>query len=246
MRSQVTIPCVAWLALCATAAYSEAAYAQIRTDTIGGGIAWQLYSAADSALITGVVFETSGATLKGALVSLKGTGIGTITDDHGRFRFRSPSPGAFEMEVASVGYRSVVDSILLPPGYGVFATAVLPQGVLELCGLVVTSPYVRADDLNIEVVDSVSGETPTALVTLRVVHGDSVWERSRTLGESEPGGRFIGLGRPITSFGSHDLEIRVAGYEVWRREGIELWLIDRCYPRLHNNSHIAKLVPLRQ
>jgi hypothetical protein len=231
-------------AICATVACTQSASAQISLDTIGGGMSWQLYPAPDAPTIfTGVIFETSGATLKGALVSLKGTEIGTVTDDRGRFRLRLPGPGMFAVEIRSLGYRSVVDSILLPPDFAIFATAVLRHGVPGLCGLVGNSPYFRADDLNIEVVDSLTGDPPPTTVTIRVIQGDSVWERSRKL-RSEPGGRVIGLGRPITTFGKHDLEIRAAGYEVWRQEDVELWLIEGCYPRLRNNSHVAKLAPL--
>jgi hypothetical protein len=235
------------LVVCVIAsAFNEDAAAQINIDTLGHGVAWQLFFSPGSAsTVTGTVFETSGRPVAQALVLLRATNFATLTDSLGRFQITPGNAGRFELEIASIGYLSTMGSILLPPDYSAFVTVVLRERGPRLCGLVAGSPYRRTHDLNIEVVDSLSGEPPAGPVTLRLVQGDSIREHTRTLHGENPGGRVIGPGLSIRTFGRHDIEIRAAGYEVWRREGVDLWLMDDCYPQPSNNSYVARLVPRR-
>lgn len=237
IRSSVSAACLAAI-LTATAASG-----QIRADTMGSGIAWRLVPESGISRVWGRVVTATGDPLRSAMVAI-GTGRRVaLTDSVGAFEVRIPGPGDWRIEATLIGYSSALASLRIPPGFSAFVIAVLPEFKIPLCEWHFFGTAYRPDDLSIKVVDGVTGEVPAGEATLRLEHGDSVWESTLTLGAPPATSGIIGLGRRITSFGSHDIEIRVPGYMPWRLEDVELWLIDDgCDPMLTNNVHDARLV----
>ena len=227
----------------ATILTASAASAQIRPDTMGSGIAWRLVPESGISRVSGRVVTVTGDPLPSAMVVIGTDRLKVLTDSAGAFEVRIPTPGDWRIEATLLGYGTALDSLRIPPGFSVFVVAVLPEFRIPLCGLRFFGAGYLPDDLNIKVVDAVTGEVPAGEATLRLEHGDSVWERTSTLGALPATPGIIGLGRRITTYGSHDIEVRVPGYMPWRLEDVELWLIDDgCDPMLTNNTHDARLV----
>lgn len=219
---------------------------QIRADTMGSGIAWRLVPESGISRVSGRVVTVTGDPLPSAMVAIGTDRLGVLTDSVGAFEVRIPGPGDWRIEATLIGYRTALDSLRIPPGFSAFVIAVLPEFKVPLCELRFFGAGYRLDDLNIKVVDAVTGEVPAGEAMLRLEHGDSVWERTFMLGAPPATSGIIGLGRRITSFGSHDIEVLVPGYMPWRLEDVELWLIDDgCDRMLTNNVHDARLVRSR-
>lgn len=216
---------------------------QIRVDTMGAGIAWRLVPESGMPRVSGRALTVTADPLQSALVAVGTSRLGALTDSVGAFEVHIPGPGDWRIEVTLIGYSTALASLRIPPGFSAFVIAILPEFKVPLCGLRFFEPGYRPDDLNIKVVDAVTGEIPDAEATLRLEHGDSVWERAVKLGARQARSGIIGIDRPITSYGLHDIEVIVPGYVPWRLEDVELWLIDGgCDPTLTNNAHDARLV----
>lgn len=211
-------------------------------DKAGQAIAWQVQPAADPRVVSGIVFAASGEPLRGAQVHLTDTNIGALTGLDGQFQLRAPAAGAWQLQIQFIGYDAARETIQVPTDAGVFVTAVLRHFDYPLCALIVCGGGSGCKDLNIVVVDSITGVAPNAPVQFRVQHEDSVWIRqfrTEALGPHQG----VGLGMPITSPGEYDIEVTAAGYHPWRREDVELSLPDVCHPVLRNRDHIVRLVP---
>ena len=211
-------------------------------DKAGQAIAWQVQPAATPRVVSGIVFGASGDRLHGAQVTLTHSNVGALTDEHGRFHLEAPSAGVWELQVQIIGHYAARDTIHVPDDAAVFVTAVLRYFSAPLCGNIICGGGSGCKDLNIVVVDSVTGAPPNALVQLRVEHEDSVWVRQFQM-DTSMAHQGVGLGMPITIAGDYDIEVTAPGYQRWRRVDVALSLPDGCHPVLRNRRHMIRLVP---
>lgn len=216
--------------------------AQVRPDSLGDAIAWQIQRGGDAYAASGIVFSSSGAPLSGAQVVFPKTGVGALTDENGHFYFEAPGTGVWTLQIQRIGYRAAETSVHMPVNGGIFVTAVLEELQTRPCGLNACSGGSGCKDLSVVVLDSVTMTSPNALVTLHVERGDSTWVREAQM-HSTTRGTGIGLGFPIATPGHYDIEVRAAGYHPWRRENVALSLTEECHPVLRNRDHVARLVP---
>jgi hypothetical protein len=99
----------------------------------------ELYIDAPHSEIVGRVVEyDTGRPVTAATVRLRGTPLTQITPPDGKFKFASVPPGAYEVDVQHVGYRTVNDSVVLEMGTNMDVTVRLAPNVIPLDPLVIT------------------------------------------------------------------------------------------------------------
>lgn len=72
-------------------------------------------------------------------ISLKGTTIGTVTDDTGHYFLKNLPEGTFTVEVRSIGYKTVTREIKLTKGKTVEANFEIEEDMIALDGVVVSA-----------------------------------------------------------------------------------------------------------
>jgi hypothetical protein len=154
--------------------------------------------------LTGVVVDaTSGAPVRGALVSLGGPGPRALTDSLGAFRVQGVRAGQQTVRVQRFGYRTLERPITVSAATPPLDLRLDPDP-LQLEGLLVTSG-VRLP-LDGVVTDAVSG-VPVPWAELELTR-DAVREESR--GESDARGAFS---LPDVPTGAYFLLVEKLGYE---------------------------------
>ena len=71
---------------------------------------------AQSATLSGVVSDPTGATLPGVTVLIEGTGKGTVSDYDGTYLLAFEAPGTYTITYTFVGFKKVTEIITLISG----------------------------------------------------------------------------------------------------------------------------------
>jgi hypothetical protein len=243
---RIPIPITAVVLGLAVAAFPPGAAAQENQLEFGRPIAWRALLEGTPYEVSGVVHDVDGRPLEGAQVELVGTQSRGLTDAEGRFRFLAPGQGDWPIRVQLLGYRPAVDTLRIRGPRRVQVMAMLETLALSVCANVVCPGRAGCDDLNIAVVDSVTGAPPDAVVTVKV-EGDSLVRRhSERLSSSDGMGmNIVGSGGRIDRPGYYTIEVTASGYEPWGVEKQWLELTNPCRPHLLGGRLEARLVPVR-
>ncbi|MDP2481469.1 MAG: SusC/RagA family TonB-linked outer membrane protein [Candidatus Palauibacterales bacterium] len=133
MRVRLATPCCAFLLFFLGAAWPQAARAQEGT-------------------LSGVVSQSSGATLASATVRLLGTDAGALTDENGHFVL-TIAPGTYQVRVTLIGFTPVVRSATVRAGETTTLDFTLKPQALSLGELVVSvaAAATRREELGTDV-----------------------------------------------------------------------------------------------
>lgn len=124
---------VMWLMLfAASAGWPQQAAAQVRPDTVGPGVSWQLQPRGEAGLIRGVLFTAEGEPLLGARIRVSGVDGWVESDASGSFTVRTEQVGKLDVRIERLGFHTVRESVLLPAGRSLFLTAVLREAVIHI------------------------------------------------------------------------------------------------------------------
>lgn len=93
----------------------------------------------DTNLMGHVVDKHTGEHLSYINISLKGTTIGTVTDETGHYFLKNLPEGTFTIEVRSVGYKTTTREIKLSKGKTVEANFEIEEDMIALDGVVVSA-----------------------------------------------------------------------------------------------------------
>ena len=116
-------------------------------------------SAQEPGVIRGTVTDAqTGAVISGAQVSIRGTGIGTITNNDGRYILNRVPAGRAEVRVEYIGYSPQQRTITLPPGGALTEDFQMGVTAIELEELVATG---YAQQTRREVSSAISSVTST-------------------------------------------------------------------------------------
>ena len=112
-----------------------------------------------SATVRGVVTDTTGATLPGANVRIRGLDKGVSTDASGSYEITAVSPGQHTVVVSFVGYQNASRTIQLEAGETRTVDFTLTSGAVGLDEMVVTALGVDREERSLGYsVDRVSGQ----------------------------------------------------------------------------------------
>lgn len=104
------------------------------------GTSWAYASTdSDANLMGHVVDKHSQEHLSYINISLKGTTIGTVTDDTGHYFLKNLPEGTFTIEVRSIGYKTVTREVKLTKGKTVEANFEIEEDMIALDGVVVSA-----------------------------------------------------------------------------------------------------------
>lgn len=177
--------------------------------------------------IIGIVYDSeSREGLAGAQVFLEGTGIGTLTDELGRFTLRGAAPGTVTLGVALVGYGARRGRLVLEVDGALAVAVALDQTSVPICGLVVCAGPFGCYSFQVVVRDLLTGVAPLSDVTL-TIRGRDVSD-SMSL-RATPGDGFLHLGAgdalvragPMRDPGPYLIEVSAPGYVPWIRAEVE-------------------------
>lgn len=223
--------------------------AQGSVEAWGNGVAWRVSDEVPAGTISGLVLSPEGMPLEGASISVVGRQMRVGSDPDGRFTLSPPFAGDWELEIWHSRFGPVGATIAVPWDYGVFVAVILQQrrGIHGLCDRLIVRRRGSShdDDLNIQVVDSVTGIPPETTIEVRVEHESGVWVNRVHLDLDRNPYGYVGLGRPIDTEGLHYIEVSAVGYRTWRVEDVELRLMPGCRPMLLNRDYEVRLVPIR-
>ena len=94
----------------------------------------------DRAALQGTVVDTDGGKgVRGAEVTLDGTGLRAFTDDKGRFHFETLRPGRYLLHVYRIGYETRTDSLVVPDGISMDVNLEISVAPIELPGIEVVT-----------------------------------------------------------------------------------------------------------
>jgi TonB-dependent receptor len=85
----------------------------------------QLSAQGGKGSLAGRVADTSGGVLQGARLQLQPSGIQTVTNRQGEFRFTDVAPGSYEMTVTFVGFSPATVAVTVSPGQAAHVDATL-------------------------------------------------------------------------------------------------------------------------
>jgi TonB-linked SusC/RagA family outer membrane protein len=150
----------------------------------------------DNITVTGVVKESTGQTLPGVSVALKGTTTGVVTDVNGKYSFRVPNSGAtlvftfvgYKPQEEVVGNRTVINVTLVTAQTDLETVVVVGYGTQKKANLTGAVATVSGTDLNKRV-----AANPTQLLQGKLA-GLSVTQASGEAGNEGNVLRIRGLG----------------------------------------------------
>lgn len=131
---------------------------------------------AQSATLSGVVSDPTGATLPGVTVLIEGTGKGTVSDFDGAYVLAFETPGTYTITYTFVGFKKVTETITLASGQNMKKDLTMEEDALLLESVVVVGyGTVKSKDLtgsitNVGVKDFQTGAvtTPEQLILGKV------------------------------------------------------------------------------
>ena len=112
------------------------------------GCSWALYAnvepteekkGSDANIVGHVVDKNSKEHLSYITVALKGTTVGTVTDNTGHYFLKNLPQGEFVLEVSSVGYKTVRKNVLLKKGVTLEIDFEIEEDMVALDGVVVSA-----------------------------------------------------------------------------------------------------------
>jgi TonB-dependent receptor len=115
------------------------------------GLGLPAFAQSGKGAVTGTVTDSGGSILSGALVELLPLGIKVVSDDQGKFRIPDVPAGEYTLSVSYVGLAVSNVPVLVSPGQGVTANAVL-QVASQNDQVIVTAERLQgeAEAINIE------------------------------------------------------------------------------------------------
>src|SRR5690348_4941222 len=95
---------------------------------------------AQSGRITGSVADSAARPIAGALVSIIGTALRSITDDAGKFAISGVAAGTYELRAQRLGQRAVsMPGVAVRPNEDTKVSFVLTRAPIELSSIVVSA-----------------------------------------------------------------------------------------------------------
>lgn len=214
----------------------------------GSGVAWRVSGQLPRGTISGLVLSSGGNPMEGVSVSLSGAAGGALTDSDGYFLLSPPSAGDWDLQIQRIGFRAIEETLTVPWDHGVFVSILLQTDAIHgICDNPIVRPggSTEDDDLNIQVLDSVTGAPPETTIEVRVEHETGLRVNRVKLEPGQNPYGYVGLDQAIETEGLHSIEVSAPGYHPWRVEDVELRLVPGCRPKLLNRDHEARLVPVR-
>ncbi|HJS44589.1 MAG TPA: TonB-dependent receptor [Gemmatimonadales bacterium] len=135
--------------------------------------------------VTGRVIESDSTPVESADVSLVGVSKATATDADGRFRLIRVEPGAYQLRVSRLGYRTVIVPLSVHSGESVPVSVRLTRAAVEVGAVVVTAT--REDAARAEIAANIGVVDSTAIANTRPHHSSEIVNRI-------PGALVIDLG----------------------------------------------------
>ncbi len=101
-------------------------------------IVWAEPLSAQTGTITGQVTSETGQPLSGTQISIPGTGVGTLTNEAGRFILLNVSTGEQQLRVERIGFRPVTESVTVAAGQTATVNVLLRETAVQLDEIVVS------------------------------------------------------------------------------------------------------------
>ena len=139
------------------------------------GVRWYESSAVAPLELSGVVFDAAtGEGVRFVVVSLRDMGYGSITDEKGRFSFRAPGEGEYDLVAQLLGYREMSRTVYVPGDRGVVLQIATEEQPLLECGLMICGYPGCESGVRVAVRALDTGLAPEGEIVLTVRSGSGV------------------------------------------------------------------------
>ena len=201
--------------------------------------------------IVGAIFDAdTGVGLESAQVYLRGSSVGALADESGRFSLQAPRPGSYVLVAELIGYRTMSTELNLQ-NQGAEVQIATEERPLTMCGMMVCPYPGCGSGVSAEVRDLETGIAPQVEVTLTVTAGGETASSvgvapaldSAYLASRRPAGGFeavfdsvtaalpvkLHAGGALGSDAAFDVRVEALGYHPWEATGV--WVLPReCLP----------------